>query len=60
MPYRTNDYPPASGRPFNRVEHSVVSHPRRPSPGKPSDEWFSDGVGFDCKVGQGFQHGIAE
>jgi len=60
MSYRTNDNALACGRPFNRVEHPVVSHPSCPSPGEPTDESFSDGIGFDSKVGQGMDHGVTQ
>ena len=60
MSYRTYDNPLACRRPFNRVEHSVVPHPRRPSPGQPTDQRLSDDLGLDGKVGQGMQHCVAE
>jgi hypothetical protein len=58
--YRTNDNPLACGRPFKRIEHSVVSNSRRPSPGEPPDEWLADDVGLDGKVSQGVQHCVTE
>jgi hypothetical protein len=60
MSYRTNDYPLACGRPFNRVEHPVISHARCPSPGEPAHEWLSDDVGLDSKVSQGLQYGVTQ
>jgi hypothetical protein len=60
MSYRTNDHPLASRRPFNRVEHPVVSHASCPGPSEPSHEWLSHDVGLDTKVGQGLQHGVTE
>jgi hypothetical protein len=60
MSYRTNDNPLACRRPFDRVEHPVVSHASGPSPSEPSHEWLSNDVGLDSKVGKRLQYGVTE